>query len=229
MREGKMRHKLAISIICFVITTLLVGCKTKRTVVISLAGSSSTDIHTVVDECAREYGHILVFNENWLQDKGDGVAKNSDAERIRDEINTLTSSNGGDKSNLTLLVVGRSAGGVLAWNTFKRHYGDLDDFHRAALVMVDPHGSVKDDGDRGPYCDRQNLWWPGDWSSDKDIFRVYNIYQHQEGSAGANFPDSRVFKNIKISESGISHDSIPGHEGTRKLITEALDFVFSGS
>jgi pimeloyl-ACP methyl ester carboxylesterase len=229
MKEGKMRHKLAIFIICFVITIFLGGCKTEKTVVISLGESSSTDIHIVVDECAREYGYTLVFNENWLQDKVDGVAGNSDAERIRDEINTLTSSNGGKKSNLALLVVGKSAGGVLAWNTFKQHYGDLDDFRRAALVLVDPHGSVRDDGERGPYGDRQNLWWPDDWSSDNDIFRVYNIYQHEEGFAGANFPDRRVFRNIQISESGISHDNIPGHETTRKLITEALKFTFSGS
>jgi hypothetical protein len=229
MEKGKMRHKLTISIICLIITTLLCGCKSKRTVVISLGGSSSTDIHTVVEECAREYGYPLVLDENWLQDKGDGVAGNSDAERIRDEINTLTSGNGGDKSNLALLVVGKSAGGVLAWNTFKRHYGDIDDFHRFALVMVDPHGSVWDDGERGPYCDRQNLWWPDDWSSDSDIFRVYNIYQHEEGFTGANFPDNRVFRNIQISESGISHNNIPGHEDTRELITEALNFVFSGS
>ena len=225
-----MRHKYAIFIICFVITTLLGGCKAKRNVVvISLGGGSSTDIHTVVDECARGYGHTLVFNEDWLQDKGDKVSENSDAERIRDEINTLTLNNGGDKSNLALLVVGKSAGGVLAWNTFKRHYGDLDDFHRVALIMVDPHGSIWDDRERGPFCDRQNLWWPDDWSSDNDIFRVYNIYQHKEGFTGANFPDSRVFRNIQISESGISHDNIPGHEDTRELITEALSFAFSGS
>lgn len=221
-----MRLKLAILVFCFIVFTSCNG--TRRVVVISLGGSSSTDIHTVVEECARGYEYIVTLDENWLQDKGDGVASNSDAERIRDEINTLVSSNGGDKSDLSLLVVGKSAGGVLAWNTFKRHYSDIDDFHRAALVMVDPHGSVRDDGESGPYCDRQDLWWPEDWSSDTDIFRVYNIYQHEDRPTGASFPDGRVYRNIRISESGISHDNIPGHARTRELITEALNFAFAG-
>ncbi len=172
--------RVKIIIILALCSIVLASCPAKRVVVISLGGSSSTDIHTVVEECAREYGYILTLDENWLRDEGDGVASRGDAERIRDSINTLVSRNGGDKSNLSLLVVGKSAGGVLAWNTFKRHYGDIDDFHRAALVMVDPHGSVTFDGEWGTYCARQNLWWPGDWSSDTDVFRVYNIYQHKD-------------------------------------------------
>ena len=197
-------------------------------VVISLGGSSSTDIHTVVEECAREYGYTLTLDGNWLKDKGNGVAGNRDARRIRDKINTLASRNGGNKSNLSLLVIGKSAGGVLAWNTFKRHYSDIDDFHRSALVLVDPHGAVRDDDRFGPYCDRQDLWWPGGWSSNAHVLRVNNIYQHRDRPTGANFPDCRVYTNIRISESGITHDNIPSHARTCEMIKSALSFAREG-
>ena len=161
----------------------------RTTIVVSLGGASSTDVHDVVEQCAEAYGYPLTPGVNWSRSRGDTRADNDDAARIRDKINVLTSRNGGDKRLLSLLVVGKSAGGVLAWNTFKRHFTrQISSFHRAALVMVDPHGSVWDDGRVGPYCDSQDLWWSSDWPSNPDTFRVYNIFQHRDTLTGADFP-----------------------------------------
>jgi hypothetical protein len=226
-----MRKNLTILIVCFMFSTFFCGCKGKKVVVMSLKGSSSTssNIHTAVDVCSREYGIPLTEGQNWIKESGDGVAGNGDAERIRNKINDLVSWNGGDKSNLSLLVVGKSAGGVLAWNTFKRHYGDIDDFRRISLVLVDPHGAVWDDGQSGPYSDDQDLWWPDTWSHDTDFFRVYNVYQREEGLTGASFPGSRVYEDIQITEEGISHSNIPDNSITRELITDALTFAHIGN
>jgi hypothetical protein len=200
--------------------------------VVSLSGASAStswDFHNVVQQCATAHGYPLTLGSNWTQDKGDTVAGNGDAARIRDAINTLVSRQGGNKRALSLLVTGKSAGGVLAWNTFKRHFGSqIDDFHRVALVMVDPHGSVWDDGRGGAYRDDQDLWWPGNWSSDRNLLRVYNIYQQREGLTGANFPDRRVYRNIRLSGGNVNHDNIIYHDRTRELITEALSFALSG-
>ena len=63
------------------------------------------------------------------------------------------------RAGLSLLVAGKSGGGVLAWNTFKRNFGShIAAFHRVALVMVDPHISVWEDDRVGTYSDDQNLW-----------------------------------------------------------------------
>jgi len=205
-------------------TTSMAEIEIEAVLVISLRGVLWEDIHNVVDECTEKCGYKLKLDKNWLKDKGDMLASDGDAKRIRNKINILVSKNGGNKSKLSLLVVGKSAGGVLAWNTFKRHYGDIDDFNRAALVMVDPHGAVDNDGKFGAYQNDQDLWWPSNWSSDTNFLRVYNIWQEKGIPTGASFPDSRVYKNIKISESGISHRNISGHAQTRKLIKEAFIF-----
>lgn len=197
-------------------------------VAVSLGGSSSTDIHGIVAAIAREEGNALVEGRNWVKDKGDWVAGNSDARRIRNHINNLASRNGGNKSNLSLLVVGKSAGGVLAWNTFKRHYGDLDDFARVTLVLVDPHGSVWGDGRWGPYSKRQDLWWPSSWTMNTDLLRVYDIYQYRDWPWGASFPDRRVYRNIYVNDGRVTHDNIPGHQRTRDLIRAAMDFAILG-
>lgn len=221
-----MRPKILILIVCFWLPMLLCGCDTKTVLVISLGGISSTDIHDVVEETVGEYGIILTLEQNWLQDSGDTQSNEDDTQHINNSINTLVSRNGGDKSNLSLLVVGKSSGGVLAWDTFRRHFNDIDDFHRVSLVLVDSYGAAKDDGLRGPYCNRHDLWWPGDWSSDTDFFRVYNVYQHVRGFEGANFPDDRVFQNSRLVDA--DHDNITGHECTRGLIYQAISFAHSG-
>ncbi len=197
----------------------------KKMVVMSLGGSSSTDIHPIVSSCAKDMGYFLVENQNWKKDQGDTVASNSDAERIRDKINDLAKKNGGDKSKLKLVVVGKSAGGVLAWNTFKRHFANhLADFHTVALVMVDPHGSVTNDGHVGPYCRDQDLWWPSGWPSITNFFRVYNVYQWRSGLTGASFPDSKVYINYRILSGDVSHDNIPNHATTKSVIRLSFGF-----
>ena len=199
-------------------------------VVISLRGSSagSAKIHDIVKERARECGLTLTEGENWKKDKGGGWTSDGDAEDIKEKIDDLVSKNGGDRSDLSLLIVGKSAGGVLAWNTFRRHYDEIADFHRAAFVMIDPHGSVLDDGQAGTYCDRQELWWPDHWSSDTDFLRVYNIYQHEKRLTGANFPDPRVYRNIQLKGDGIDHGNIPDNARTHELIREAISFAWLG-
>jgi hypothetical protein len=201
----------------------------RTTIVVSLGGVFSTDINDVVQQRAEAHGYPLTLGANWSQDRGDMLAGRGDAARIRDRINALVSRNGGDKRLLSLLVVGKSAGGVLAWNTFKRHFvSQIADFHRVALVMVDPHGSAWDDGRSGPYNQGQDLWWPGNWPSDTEAFRVYNIYQYRGTPTGASFPDRRVYENVHLSGSSIDHWSITSHSTTCGLITEALSFALSG-
>ena len=196
-------------------------------VVISLRGSSSgsVNIHSAVQESVRASGHTLHLGANWFKSKGPGIVSDSETKDLRSLINALAIQNGGDKSDLALLVVGKSAGGVLAWNTFRQYFHDIDDFDRIALVMVDPHGAVRNDGQSGPYCDRQNLWWPSNWSSDTDLFRVYNIYQHRKGLTGASFSDDRVYKNVQISHGNIDHKNIPDDRVTHELIKEAFEFA----
>lgn len=209
--------------------TLLITAQARaegeKVIVITLGGLSTTDVHGVAKETAKASGYEMELDKNWAKYKGDAVASQKDAETVLARINELVARNGGKKSELNLVILGKSAGGVLGWNTFRVMYAELREFHRIALVTVDPHGSVKDDDNTGPYCDRQELYWPGVWSSDKAYFRVYNIYQHEKGLTGASFPDARVHRNVRISQ-GVSHDSITTHAATAKLIGEALDFVF---
>ncbi|MBM4356379.1 MAG: hypothetical protein FJ109_21730 [Deltaproteobacteria bacterium] len=196
-------------------------------VVITLGGNSSEDIHGVVKEEAKKQKYPLELDTNWAQDSGDIRATQKDAQRIMDKIDSLVKKNGNAKNKLNLIVIGKSAGGVLAWNLFRLFYGPLYKFHRVALVMVDPHGSVDDDENKGTYCDRQDLWWPGNWSSDQGFFRVYDIFQQEgAGLSGASFPDSRVHLNLQIKDEGITHMNIPEYGKTRKAIKDALHFVY---
>ena len=128
-------------------------------IVVTLSGASASTswhFHDVVQQIAATHGYPLTSGVNWYQDKGDTVAGEGDTAHIKDWINRLANKNGGDKHALSALVVGKSAGGVLAWHTFKRNFISLmGDFHRVALVLVDPHGSAYPDDRVGTYCDHQ--------------------------------------------------------------------------
>jgi hypothetical protein len=142
-----------------------------------------------------------------------------------------------DKSSLSILLIGKSAGAILIWNGLRLGYDYFRDFHRIAGVLIDPHGAVAGDSVWGPYEEDQDLWWPSNWSSDHDFFRIYNVYQREAGLNGANFPDSRVFYNRQILPSEplfdnrtdirLNHTNIPMHRISRKIINCALDFVNS--
>jgi hypothetical protein len=211
--------------------------RAKDVIVVSIHGSSSSsvNIHSAVRNVLATAGYTLHEGENWTKTDGPGIISDSETEDLRDIIDSLATRNGGDKSNLALLVVGKSAGGVLAWNTFRLYFDEIDEFYRIALVMVDPHGSVNGDGVGGSYRDRQDLWWPGDWSSNIDHLRVYNIYQHQRSVStdsgrlinltGASFPDHRVYENIQLSTLGVNHSNIPDQPRTHELIREAFEFA----
>ncbi len=198
-----------------------------RIIVGSVGGASDREIHDVVSVESILFGYPLEDGVNYLQYNAAiiAIARRREARKLRNKINALVSRNGRDKSNLSLLLVGKSAGAIQIWNLFKRHYGDFDDFHRVALVLIDPHGAAYDDGEFGAYKDSQDLWWPSNWSSDRDFFRVYNIYQRRNGPTGASFPDHRVVQNVQISESGISHTNIPEHPQTRAIIQSAFNFT----
>lgn len=205
-------------------------------IVVSVGGASDREIHDVVQTESENYGYRLREGVNYLQYNAAriAIARRREARELRDKINTLASKYGRDKSNLSLLLVGKSAGAIQIWNVLKRHYGNFDDFHRIALVLIDPHGAAYGDGKSGAYKDSQDLWWPSNWSSDRDFFRVYNIYQQLKSSpsesgkwwnlTGANFPDSRVYRNIRISF-GVNHTSIPMHQKSREMIRSALKFA----
>lgn len=219
-----MRFKrLFFLVLCFMAAYSL--CHAKDIIVVSVKGASQKTIHEVVHDESRKFGYHLREGFNYLKYETSLYVDSVQALHLRDKIISLARRDGRVISNLSLLLVGKSLGAIRVWNLLRLHYDSLDDFHRIALVLVDPHGAAADDGNSGAYKDSQDLWWPDNWSSDSDFFRVYHIYQHETGTTGANFPDSRVHWSRQLSGTGICHSSITGHQSTRLMIRSALSFT----
>ena len=188
---------------------------------VSLGGSSSKDIHGVskrvvkkvlVDEDEKRFWH--------LKGKGDGICSRLDVRELRGAITC------GDAEYNRVLMIGKSAGGVLAWNYLRYH--PPEEGQRFALVLVDAHGAVFGDDRVGPYCSRQDLWWPDCWPENQDRFRVYNVYQHSRGLTGAGFPDRRTCLSWKIRDECIGHTTIVKHPKTEEMIGMAAEWLMDG-
>ena len=220
-------------------------------IVVSVSGASDDEIHGVVEEEVNDYGYRLGplehelgpdFNEfmvrygnNYVQMRSFRIAEQGplSALAMKNAIEKLLDSDPmkrREKSNLSLLLVGKSAGSILIWNAMRLHYDFINDFHRVAAVLIDPHGAALGDGEFGSYNVDQDLWWPNNWSSDHDFFRVYHVYQKLHpgaggGLTGANFPDTRVYRSVQLTDPGTDHTNIPKHTTSRGMIRDALNFV----
>lgn len=225
-------------------------------VVASMGGAYSSDIDSVVHESVSQHeGFTLRDGENWLHDRGgEKIICSSDSENLRNRIAEAALRNENPKA---VFIVGKSSGGMLAWNTLRLYYAShfRHWFQRCALVLVDPHGAVTGDGRFGPYCDSKDLWWPPGWPTDRSVFRVYNIFQQQHSGVvsdfvgavlsshvstadtltGASFGDARVCENIRLTEEhvslsrrGLHHMNITHNSRTRQLIRRAFSFARAG-
>lgn len=195
-----------------------------RTIAVTLHGASagSEALHDLVRESASEVGIYLVDHGNWIKDEGDAVASDDDAKRIRDKINRVADRSGG-KGNIKLVIVGKSAGGVLAWKTLRTYWSEMDDFKRISLLLIDPHGRATNDGESSAYDEYTDLTWPGSWSTDKNYFRVYNVHQKTSTVSGAAFPSPNVYQDTLLTGS-VSHDNIISNEQTRSMMRSACSF-----
>lgn len=195
-----------------------------------------------VIESADPFKVLIEYGNNWVQMNSFPIAIQGplSAAALRISIENLINSGqlrGREKSSLSIMLVGKSAGAILIWNGLRVGYDYFRDFHRVAVVLVDPHGAAVGDGELGSYNCGQPLTWPSNWSKDTDFFRVYNIYQQLYpgaggGLTGANFPDNRVYSNIKLHGDptglfNLNHTTIPMHRISRMMIRCALRFVNS--
>ena len=182
---------------------------------------------------------------------GQRIVTSADSAVIMNTIRSL-SRIGDDR--IALLVAGKSSGGAMAWNTFRLHYPEIARlYRRCALVLVDPHGACTGDGRIGTYCDSNPLWWPPTWSGNRNVFRVYDVFQQlhpalipddgllplstigdrvAETLTGAGFDESsraRLVVHEQLRDrDGLHHMNIVDHPSTVRTIRMAYRFVCQG-
>lgn len=159
--------------------------------------------------------------------EGEKIITSYDAMRVMNSINIVLANSffcNLSKDTRSLLLVGKSAGGMLAWNTYRLHYRDIKErFCRFALVLVDPHGAVTGDGRSGTYCSTQDLLWPPEWTDGRNVFRVYNIFEQESPSVIGDF--NRALSEGRDAVGGL----IPLGELARETIDAALPTLTGAS
>jgi hypothetical protein len=153
-----------------------------------------------------------------------------------------------DRANLRLLLVGKSLGGANMYKFLELFSGELNDFKKVALVLVDAHepGEPGDEGHTGD-CDDYDfvcfsdceycLTWFNTYNddfnyasqqeSDDSKLRVFNIYQRNDNIKGYSFPNAYSNNNLSnIDLNGeASHWNIANCEETRILIQDAIEYL----
>ena len=182
---------------------------------------------------------------NWAPGMGgERFVSTADAGRVMSAIRTLARQKPLHKS---LLVCGKSSGGAKAWNTFRLHYNEIRGlFKRAALVLIDAHGTVRRDGHLAYSC-TVDLWWPPNWPQNLRILRVYNIFQQlhprnlpRRGErwantiTGAAFDEAsrdRLAMHVDLTQerNAPHHMEIVHHQRTSEVLRAAFRFTVWGT
>jgi hypothetical protein len=160
-----------------------------------------------------------------------------DARRIRHEIRETLRPDDPESLRRSLLLVGKSAGGISLWNTLRLHYDEITGWVvRCALVLIDPHGNAWGD-DVGSYSAGQNLTCPRNWSTDHSRFRIYNIFQQRFPGVGghltgASFPgaflNEQLFDMRPRDEGGLYHMTMMQHPRVHDFIRKGYMFARTG-
>ena len=207
-------------------------CYAQEIIVASVGGASDREIHDVVVEEARASGYELTLNNNYVKHNAATIAVGwpHRIAMFKDKIMRAAALRNEDRSNISLVLIGKSAGAMQIWAALDRYYDEFDDFRRIAIVLIDPHGAVIGDGEVGRRDSDDPLWWPGRWSSDIDFLRVYHIYQRNfpgagGGLTGAPFPDKRVCRSRELTNNSINHTNIPMQPESRRMIQDAFLFA----
>ena len=219
----------------------------------TVSGSSDNKVHSAVQRQTIAAGYLIhslplpvnVDGEiktepaNWYLHHGDAIADDKDQLDLAIKINHMILLNGLDTSNMSLLVVGKSLGAVLAWATFMNHKDMVfSNFCRVALVLIDPHGAADDDDCNYVYDAGDPLYWPASYPTDTRRFRVYHIFQQEDAPTGAAFQkqisnewakEERVCRYEDLTErNGINHNEMFKQPETNALIKEAFEFAWYG-
>ncbi len=214
--------------------------------VLPLGGALSLDMEQVVYNTIKlDRGDIQLRGQQRLCGRplgirliGTGFITTGDARRIRDKIREELRPQDPNSPVRSLLLVGKSAGGISLWNTLRLHYQEIAGWvQRIALVLVDPHGNASRDGEGRSYAEGVKLTWPQNWSTDTSIFRAYNIFQQRfpgmgGNLTGASFP--RAYMNIELtdtrprSQGGLDHMRITHQPNVAKAIRYAYSFASTG-
>ena len=216
-----------------------IPCYADPVIVATVGGAKSGDIHRIVVEEARRASVLGDESTNvWVSHRPAVIAVGGVASlsEFRDRIMDAAGRYNEDKSNISLVLVGKSAGAMEIWGALNRYYDEFDDFRRIAVVLVDPHGAVSGDDALGRYDSDDPLSWPASWSSDIDFLRVYHIFQRNfpgasgdvstsEGLTGAPFPNKKVCRSKEFTSNNVHHMNITRQPETREMIQDALEFA----
>lgn len=143
----------------------------------------------------------------WTRIRSVWISGTYDVGKTKNEIDKLVTASGKSRSNLLLLLVGKSLGGAKTYKMMYNYASSFDDFYRTAVVLIDSHEPIAP----GKYG-RANRWydyvmfrrnssswrknydlkWQSRWDSFGSKLAIYNTYQRKHWPQGYSFSAATV-------------------------------------
>ena len=105
-------------------------CYAQEIIVASVGGASDREIHDVVVEEARASGYELTLNNNYVKHNAATIAVGwpHRIAMFKDKIMRAAALRNEDRTNISLVLIGKSAGAMQIWAALDRYYDEFDDY-----------------------------------------------------------------------------------------------------
>lgn len=158
--------------------------------------------------------------------------------QTKSDIETMVSQSGYSKSELGLLVIGKSMGGAKTYKMIHDYQTTFDDFKKVHVVLIDAHEGPQpgNQGYSGKWYDYvhfdnntkyitrdYDLTYTSRYYNYGSKLRVYNTYQRDDLLEGYTF--RKAYRNKKQSISRDGHSKITNTATTVDLIEEAIEDI----
>ena len=197
---------------------------------------NSEGIYGAVEEAAEREEVGLIENLNWTRALSNvwyfppGTPGEPELEDYEDDIDSMVYANLCEKSNINILLVGKSYGGAKLYLLLFELAAKLNDFRKVAVVFVDAHdphpfGPGSEDIPNywfqyvvfsGSYPSHNLMWHPwwqntfglssaSDQQRSTAQLRIYNLYQRDDRLTAEGYSFVSAYKNIDLSGQEVTH------------------------
>lgn len=205
----------------------------KKLIVILWDGSGKDGkIKTAFSDAWSDADCNLTYSKKYIDDRQKKPSE------TKNDINNLAAATGYSKSELGLLVIGKSMGGAKTYKMIHEYQTTFDDFKKVHVVLIDAHEGPQpgNQGYSGKWYDYvhfdnntkyktrdYDLTYTSRYTNYGSKLRVYNTYQRDDALEGYTF--RKAYRNKKQSIRRDGHSKITNTSTTVDLIEEAIEDI----
>lgn len=171
----------------------------------------------------------------WSSYSGLFLQSGNSPSEVKSKIDAEVAAYGKPRSQLNLLIIGKSLGGAKTYKMSHTYHESFNDFNKVAMVLVDPHepGAPGDQGRADYWYDYVHFRRHSSWAGNYDLtftgnhanyfgkLGIYSTYQRSYWPRGYMFTTNAK----RLTRQYCDHTAIANSSTTISVIKDAIEYL----